>query len=397
MSEREQLIKILNLVCSLFVKITSGGIHLIKKYSLKKLIILFFVIISGTVLCEEYLKGKIIERTGSVLENNIYTQTEISDEIKNIEVYKVKIGKEIIVIEQPIYNDNSLNIDFHTGDTVVVMKDADENGEMYFVTDVDKRGDYLVLSLGFIFMTIILAKLKGVKALFALGISVVAIFYFFIPLVIKGYSPIFLSVITALFSSVITIYFVTGFNKKGITAILGSIGGVMCSGILSEIFVRKMALTGYSTIDAIGYAGFLQGIQVRELVSAGIILGSMGAVMDVAMSISSSLSEIKEKNSDLSPWELFKSGIHIGSDVVGTMINTLILAYIGSSLFDMIIISIHIQELPMIRLLNYEFIAVEILKSFSGSIGILAAIPLTAYLSSYMGTGKNIFKDRRTR
>ena len=335
---------------------------MIKKYSLKKLIILFFVIISGTVLCEEYLKGKIIERTGSVLENNIYTQTEISDEIKNIEVYKVKIGKEIIVIEQPIYNDNSLNIDFHTGDTVVVMKDADENGEMYFITDVDKRGDYLVLSLGFIFMTIILAKLKGVKALFALGISVVAIFYFFIPLVIKGYSPIFLSVITALFSSVITIYFVTGFNKKGITAILGSIGGVMCSGILSEIFVRKMALTGYSTIDAIGYAGFLQGIQVRELVSAGIILGSMGAVMDVAMSISSS-----------------------------------ILAYIGSSLFDMIIISIHIQELPMIRLLNYEFIAVEILKSFSGSIGILAAIPLTAYLSSYMGTGKNIFKDRRTR
>ena len=142
----------------------------------------------------------------------------------------------------------------------------------------------------------------------------------------------------------------------------------------------------------LGYAGFLQGIQVRELVSAGIILGSMGAVMDVAMSISSSLQNLRKKNSDLIPWELFKSGIHIGSDVVGTMINNFVSSYIGSSLFDMIVISIHIQELPMIRLLNYEFIAVEILKSFSGSIGILAAIPLTAYLSGYLGLEKIYLK-----
>lgn len=365
---------------------------------MKKLILILFMILGTFSFSEEYVSGKVIKKTGSVLENNLNTEIKISqDEIKDVEVYEVKIGKEIITIEQPVYYDNSLNINFNSGDKVVIMKDNDENGETYFVTDVDKRNDYILLSLGFVFMTIILAKIKGVKGLLALGISVAAIFYFFIPLVVKGYSPIFLSVVTALFSSAITIYFITGFSRKGVTAILGSIGGVICSGILSEIFVRKMALTGYSTIDAIGYASFLQGIQVRELVSAGIILGSMGAVMDVAMSISSSLTELKEKNSDLTPWELFKSGIHIGSDVVGTMINTLILAYIGSSLFDIIVISIHIQELPMIRLLNYEFIAVEILKSFSGSIGILAAIPLTAYLSGYLGTTSNIFKDRKTK
>ena len=156
-----------------------------------------------------------------------------------------------------------------------------------------------------------------------------------------------------------------------------------------------MGLTGYSTVDAVGYVGILGNIKVKELISAGIILGSMGAVMDVAMSISSSLTELKEKNPNLLPKEIFTSGINIGRDIVGTMINTLILAYIGSSLFDILIISIHINELPVARLFNFEFIAVEILKSFSGSIGILVAIPITAYLSSYIGAEKNILEDKK--
>lgn len=355
---------------------------------MKKLILILFIMCGLTVFAEEYISGKIVQKTENVLQESKNKNQFLDEGIKDIIRYKVKTNEKMITIEQPVYYDNSLNIDFNTGDKVVVMKDYSDEGMIYFITDIDKRMEYVILSLGFAVLTIILAKLKGVKALAALGISVAVIFYFFIPMVIKGYSPIFLSVITALFSSVITIYFITGFSRKGIAAVLGSIGGVICSGVLSAVLVNKMALTGFATIDSIGFASFLEGIKVKELVSAGIILGSMGAVMDVAMSISSSLTELKEKNPSLTPWELFTSGINIGSDIVGTMINTLILAYIGSSLFDIIIISIHIKELPMIRLLNYEFIAVEILKSFAGSIGILAAIPLTAYLSSYLGTKK---------
>lgn len=362
---------------------------------MKKLLLIIFMIFGMTVFAEEYVSGKIVKKMGTAVENNIPTVAQIEDGIKDVIVYEVKAEGKTLVVEHPVYAENSLNIHFDVGDKVVLMKDEYDGSITYFITDVDKRMDYAILSLGFVVFTIILAKIKGVKALFALGISVTAIIYFFIPMVAKGHSPIFLSVITALFSSVVTIYCITGFNRKGIAAVLGSIGGVVCSGILSALFVEKMSLTGFSTVDSIGYGTLLQGVKITELVSAGIILGSMGAVMDVAMSISSSLTELKEKNPNLTPWEVFVSGIRIGSDVVGTMINTLILAYIGSSLFDMIVISVNIHELPMIRLFNYEFIAVEILKSFSGSIGILAAIPLTAYLSGYMGTGRNILEDNK--
>lgn len=362
---------------------------------MKKLILIFFMIFNIFTFGEEYISGKIVAKLGSVKENNLVTDMELTEETEDIFVYEIKVGDDIINVESPVYIDKSLNINFKIGDKVILMKDTYEDGKTtYFITDTDKRMSYFMLSLIFIILTVALAKTKGIKALFALGISVASIFYFFLPLVLKGYSPIFLSVITALFSSIITIYFITGFSRKGITAVMGSVGGVISSGILSAYFVNKMGLTGYSTVDAVGYVGILGKIKVKELISAGIILGSMGAVMDVAMSISSSLTELKEANSNLSPLEIFTSGINIGRDIVGTMINTLILAYIGSSLFDILIISIHIEELPFERLFNFEFIAVEILKSFSGSIGILVAIPITAYLSSYMGTGKNIFKDK---
>lgn len=364
---------------------------------MKKIILIFFIILSTILSAEEYVSGKIIERLGTVKENNLITDMEFIDgEMSDIVVYEIKVGKDIINVESPIYNESSLNIDFKKGDRVILMKDTYEDGKIvYFITDTDKRMNYVILSSIFIILTIILAKIKGIKALLALGIGIASIFYFFLPFVIKGYSPILLSVITALFSSIITIYFITGFNKKGITAVLGSIGGVLCSGVLSAYFVNNMGLTGFSTVDAVGYVGILGGIKVKELISAGIILGSMGAVMDVSMSISSSIAELKETNPNLSPWKTFISGINIGQDIVGTMINTLILAYIGGSLFDMLIILIHIKDLPLERLLNFEFIAIEILKSFSGSIGILIAIPITAYLSSYMGTGKNIFNDKK--
>ena len=341
---------------------------------MKKLILIFFVIISTFIFSEEYISGKITAKLGSVKENNLTTDMEVTDETADVIVYEIKTGNDIVNVESPVYTDKSLNINFKIGDRVILMKDEYEDGRTtYFITDTDKRMSYAALSLIFIILTMALAKIKGIKALFALGVSVAAIFYFFIPFVLKGYSPIFLSVVTALFSSVVTIYFITGFSRKGVNAVIGSIGGVICSGILSAYFTNKMGLTGYSTVDAVGYVG---------------ILGSMGAVMDVAMSISSSLTELKEKNPNLSPKEIFTSGINIGRDIVGTMINTLILAYIGSSLFDILIISIHINELPVERLFNFEFIAVEILKSFSGSIGILVAIPITAYLSSYIGIKK---------
>lgn len=359
---------------------TLGG-----ELTLKKLILFIFVLIFNFSFSEMYYKGKILEKIKNPTENTLLFNDEIENgNIKRIDFYKVQINKNIIQVEHPLYYDDTLNYNLKKNDKIILMKDKDENNnDIYFITDKDKSNTYFILIGIFAFLTILIAKGKGIKGLFSLFISVGSIFYFFLPLVIKGYSPIILSVITALFSAIITISFIAGFNKKGLVAILGSIGGVIVSGLLSLYFVNSMSLTGYTTVEAIGYAELLTGIKLKELISAGIILGSMGAIMDVSMSISSSIIEIKELNPKIKPLKVFTSGINIGQDIIGTMINTLILAYIGGSLFDILIIFMNIKELSYERLFNFEFIAVEILKSFTGSIGILIAIPITAYLGAY--------------
>lgn len=350
---------------------------------MKKIFLMMFFLFSLISFGEEYYSGKIIERIGSKLENSLNTNIEVDgEEIKDVELFKVKIKDKEYTIESPVYMEDAYNINISKGDWVVICKN--DNDGILYISDIDKRYNYLCMIGIFCGLTLFLARKKGIKSLIALGITIYMIFYYFIPLIARGKSPIIISVIIALLSSCITIFLVAGFTHKGIVAIIGSIGGTIFSGILSYIFVNKMNFSGYPTIDSIMYIDILKNIKVKELISSGIILGSMGAIMDVSMSISSAITELRENNINLGSKELFKSGINIGKDMVGTMINTLILAYIGSSLFDMIIIYKNLENLPFIRLLNYEFIAVEILKSFTGSIGILISIPITAYLGAHL-------------
>lgn len=150
---------------------------------MKKLILIFFVIINTFIFSEEYISGKITAKLGSVKENNLVTDMELTEETEDIVVYEIKTGKDIVNVESPVYSDKSLNINFKAGDRVILMKDEYEDGRTtYFITDTDKRISYAALSLIFIIFTVAMAKIKGVKALFALGVSVAAIFYFFLPL-----------------------------------------------------------------------------------------------------------------------------------------------------------------------------------------------------------------------
>lgn len=352
---------------------------------MKKYILLFIFIFSFSY-GEDYTNGKILKKIGTSLENNIRGKTYEVDgeEIKDITFYNVDIEGKKIIVEVPIYSQKEYNLKLNEGTRVVLAYEEFANGEIhYYITDIDKRFDYGLLVFLFIAFVIFLGKMKGLKALLSLVVVIAGVFYIFIPMVTKGYSPIMLATVISIFSSIITISFITGLNKKGRIAIISSVLGTLLSGLLSVYFVNRMKFTGYTTVEAIAYIDVLKNIKMKELVSAGIILGSMGAVMDVAMSISSSLFELKEKYNDITPYQLFNSGITIGKDIIGTMINTLILAYVGSSIFDILIIYINLNDLTFLRILNYEFIGTEILRSFVGSIGILAVVPIASYLYAF--------------
>jgi uncharacterized membrane protein len=175
---------------------------------------------------------------------------------------------------------------------------------------------------------------------------------------------------------------VMGYNKKSLAAILGCTGGVMIAGIIAIIMDKSLFLTGMVDEHSrylVNLPGDLK-LNLNAIIFAGIIIGAMGAVMDVSVSIASSLWEIKERARNITFKALFRSGINIGRDIMGTMADTLILAYIGSSLTVVILLSVFSGSL--LDLFNSEMIAVEILQAIAGSFGILFAMPLTALFCS---------------
>jgi uncharacterized membrane protein len=341
-----------------------------------KLIIILIFLFSITIFANtEYLKGKILS-----VESIEKVEDDYVSEITNFNVQiKGKNGREeIIVISHPTYLEKQNNITLTPKMNVVVY--ADEEG--YYITERDRQGSLIFLMTLFLGITILIARKQGMKAILSLGITGFLIFKFMIPMIILGYSPILISIIILSISSIVTIFFMTGFNSKGIIAILGTLGGVIFAGLLSVFFANSMGVTGYSDMESLNYASLTQNINLKELISAGVIIGSTGAIMDVAMSISSALSEIKSHKPNITSKELFNSGMSIGRDIIGTMINTLILAYIGGSLFIIMILTIQQQDYPLLRILNFEFVGVEFLRAFCGSIGILISVPLTSLLAS---------------
>ena len=333
---------------------------------------------------EEYLSGKIIALVSE--------EDSKEDGIIKLQKFNVKLLEgvdkgEVVEVDLPVYMDDEYNIKVKVGDRVVVYKTFDNygNDEMqlqYYISDVDKRIELYIMGIGFIALVLLIARKNGLKALFALIVTVAFIMQVFIPAIFKGYSPILFAIISAVFSSLVTIYFTVGMNKKFFVALLGVIGGVLIAGILSYIFTYRMRLNGFLDSDLLASAYLLKNIKMRELIPAGVIIGSLGAVMDVAVSITSSINELHETDPNMSKKSMFRSAINIGNDIIGTMINTLILAYIASSIFTLLLIYIQANDYPLIRTLNFQDIAVEIMRSICGSIGILVSVPLTAYIGT---------------
>jgi len=247
----------------------------------------------------------------------------------------------------------------------------------------------LVLGIIFALCVLILGRKNGFNTILSLGFTCTAIFAVFIPAILSGRNIYFMSISVCIFIMVMMPLIVIGYNKKSLAAILGCAGGVIIAGIIALVMDKSLFLTGIIDEHSrylINLPGDIK-LNLRAVVFAGIIIGAMGAVNDVAISISSSLWEIKDKAPGIKFSELFKSGLNIGRDIMGTMADTLILAYIGSSLSVVLLLSVFSGS--FLGLFNSEMIAVEILQALAGSFGILFAMPLTALFSSLIFVKKN--------
>lgn len=278
------------------------------------------------------------------------------------------------------------------GDKVVVQITEDIDGNVHVVVQDVVRSNYIIgMFLLFLLSIVIVGGKKGVKAILGLLYTIILIYLIMIKGIFKGDNAIVMSIGTSMLVILGTFIIIGGFSKKITTAAIGTLGGVVSAGLMALIFNHLAKMSG-ACEDAIQLSINMSSINFdfRDLLFAGIIVSALGACMDVGMSIASSLDEIKMKTPEITWKELFKSGMNIGRDVIGTMTNTLILAYVGGSLT--LILLFMACNMDIVEILNKETIAEQIISAIAGSMGVIYTVPITSFVYSILNRDKVIYK-----
>ncbi len=333
----------------------------------------------------ELYKGRIIE---IVSEEDASVETSGGSYKRVVQVAKVKLldkdkKGEIIEITNYIDEIMAYTIEINEGDDVYIFFETDEEGNEIaaHIHEFRRDKDIYTLLIVFVILMVILGGVKGIKSLITLALTIAGVYYM-LQGIVSGGNPIFLSIVIAFIITVVTMFLVAGFNLKAVSAIAGTVSGVIIAGIIALVVSESSNLTGLGTTEAqmLLYSDHHVAFNIHGILFASILLGTLGAVMDVCMSIASAINEITDANPLLSTMELFKSGMNIGRDVMGTMVNTLILAYVGTSVF--LILVFMVNDVQFIKILNLDLIATEVVRALAGTIGLICAIPVTAVISA---------------
>jgi len=300
-----------------------------------------------------------------------------------IEILTGKHKGEVYTVRNTIELAIPYRLIFRLHDKMVLQVDEDEEtGKITNLKIYERARDTKVYALIVIFAAalIIVGKKNGFKALITLGITVGLIFGIFLPCIIQGFNPILLALAVCSAATVITLFIISGNNKKTYTAIMGTIGGVIIAGLFAYSAGKILMLTGLGNEDAqlLAFIPQHRKIDYQGLLFAGIMIGALGAVMDVAMSISSAMWEIISVSPGISKKQLIQSGMNIGRDIIGSMSNTLILAYVSTSIPVLLLFILFSNGFT--EIINLELLASEVLRAVAGSIGLICTIPITVRL-----------------
>lgn len=276
----------------------------------------------------------------------------------------------------------------HVGMKVIVIVSATDSGQLVSVYSENRSWAVYSYILLFLLCICVIGGKNGVKSMLGLLYTFICIIFLYIPMIYRGASPFWSAVLVAGITTTVTMYLIGGYSKKTVSAMVGTVLGVLVSGISAWLFGKAAGISGYnvSNIETLLYVGQNTKIQIGGLLFSGILIASLGAVMDVAMSISSAIQEIADKNPALDFKELFCSGIRIGRDMMGTMSNTLILAFAGGSLSTLVVN--YAYDLPYLQILNSYAIGIEIMQGLSGSMGVVLTVPFVSLVGAMLSRRK---------
>ena len=276
------------------------------------------------------------------------------------------------------------------GMNVVVIQSVSGDLSIHTVYSVDREWAVLGFVLLFLAAVCIIGGKKGFFACLGLIFTFICILWLYLPMIYKGYSPFLAAVLVASVTTFLTMYLLGGWSGKTFCAVAGTVSGVVIAGITAYLFGAAVHISGYnvSNIESLTVLLNIRGIRVGELLFSGLLISSLGAVMDVGMSISSTVFEIHRNNTQLGRNELFYSGMNVGRDAMGTMVNTLILAFVGSSASTLLLN--YAYELPYLQIINSNNMVIEIMQGISGSFGVIMTVPIVSFLAAITAAGEKV-------
>ena len=288
------------------------------------------------------------------------------------------------------------NVDLKKGDSIIVRIMTDEDGAYYASLFNYNRGRVLgVFVLLFFVLLAVLGGKKGLGALLGLLFTLGCIWLILIPCLIRGIPAVPVTVGIIAVTAAGALIFLNGFSEKTLCSVLGCVIGVVAAGGIAAAVGAATPMNGFNMSEAENLLlyGADKGLKISGLLVCGVLISALGAVMDVALGIASAVWEIHEQNPALTARQLFRSGMQIGKDAMGTMADTLILAFAGSSLNMLILVQTY--EIPFLQLINTDYICIEVIQSIAGAMGILLTVPIVAFISARLMAAQG--KRRRDR
>ena len=372
-----------------------------KKITISSLIIILVIFSVGVLILNSGIKKKALRPTGgntfakAVVTKVITSNVNISDEgeMEGNQTVKIRItsGKyknEECEAQSPYAN--------HTGAfckkgtrVIILVKKLDTGEFNASVYNYDRGIVQWIMIAAFLGVLCIVGGRRGVASAVGLVFTFVCIIGVYIPMLYIGVSPFISATVTTIMITIVVMMLIGGWTIKTLCAILGTIAGVLVAGGMAYLFGKLGHVSGLNAddVETLAYVAQNSKLDVGGVLFSGILIASLGAVMDVSMSISSTIAEIHDANPEFDARRLFKSGINVGKDMMGTMSNTLILAFAGGSINILIIT--YAYNMSYLEYFNKYDIGIELLRGIAGSMGVILTVPFVSIIASILLKKKN--------
>ncbi|MBN1916060.1 YibE/F family protein [Candidatus Dojkabacteria bacterium] len=333
----------------------------------------------------EFYLGKVVE----VIEEGVDEEINQGYQLLRIELLSGdRAGEEIEIPNEALLDVKDGRM-VEVGEKVIVNRNASQLESNYVITEKYRLDALILIGLLFVLFVIATSGYKGLGSVFGLIFTVVVLVKFVVPQILEGKNPLIICIAGALIITTVSIYLAHGFSRKTSLAVLSTLITVTVSAVLAFLFVDATKLFGLGSEESY-FLKFAQGesIDLRGLLLGGIVFGALGVLDDVTTAQTASIYEIKIANPMLEFGELYRRGLSIGREHIASLINTLALAYIGSSFPVLLLFTLNKFE-PIWTSLNDEFIAEEIVRTLIGSSALVFAVPISTYIAAKFLKVKN--------